>query len=80
MFIGAMGRHRALGLEGTVSIGESITREREAKGLSVAQLADKIGVSVPILSRLERGLQVLTAERALDIARALKISVDTLLS
>ena len=62
-----------------MEIGLSITRAREAAGISVHELAARIGVTSVVLSRLERGLAILTASQAQAIAAAISISLDDLL-
>jgi transcriptional regulator with XRE-family HTH domain len=55
------------------SLGEAIRRAREAKGMSLRQLATAVGVSAPFLSDLEHGRRSTT--RLPDIARVLGISI-----
>lgn len=75
-----MGRPRSAGQPDHLQIGEAIAREREAAGLTQAQLADAIGADQAAISRLERGIAILTLARAKEIATALKIPIERLLA
>jgi transcriptional regulator with XRE-family HTH domain len=59
-------------------LGEFIRTQRETASMSVRRLADVAGVSNPYLSQIERGLRRPSAEILQQLARALKISVETL--
>lgn len=60
------------------ALGEIIRRQRELAGLSVRQFADRVGISNPYLSQIERGLRA-PSEHVLDaIASALKLRVEAL--
>jgi transcriptional regulator with XRE-family HTH domain len=60
------------------ALGEIIRRQRELAELSMRQFAELAGISNPYLSQIERGLRA-PSEQVLDgIARALKLSADTL--
>jgi transcriptional regulator with XRE-family HTH domain len=60
------------------ALGEIIRRQRELAELSMRQFAELAGISNPYLSQIERGLRA-PSEHVLDsIARALKLSSDTL--
>src|SRR3974390_3192918 len=60
------------------SLGEIIRQQRELAELSMRQFAELAGISNPYLSQIERGLRA-PSEQVLDgIARALKLSADTL--
>jgi transcriptional regulator with XRE-family HTH domain len=59
-------------------LGEFIRAQRELAHMSVRRLADIAGVSNPYLSQIERGLRRPSAEILQQLARALKISVETL--
>lgn len=60
-------------------VGENVTKYRKAAGLSQAALAERIGVSVPFLSRVERGQKLMKLTTLLAIAQALDVSCDALL-
>jgi transcriptional regulator with XRE-family HTH domain len=62
----------------TAALGEIIRRQRELAELSVRQFAELAGISNPYLSQIERGLRA-PSEHVLDgIAKALRVSADTL--
>jgi transcriptional regulator with XRE-family HTH domain len=59
-------------------LGEFIRLQREAAQQSIRDLARLAGVSNPYLSQIERGLRRPSAEILQQIARALKISAESL--
>jgi transcriptional regulator with XRE-family HTH domain len=59
-------------------LGEFIREQRHAAQVSVRQLAKLAGVSNPYLSQIERGLRKPSAEILQQIAKALRISAETL--
>ena len=63
---------------GFADLGEFIRNQREVASMSVRRLADLAGVSNPYLSQIERGLRRPSAEILQQLAKALKISVETL--
>ena len=60
------------------SLGDYLREQRVANRLSLRQLADQTGVSNPYLSQIERGLRRPSAEVLQQIAKALRISAETL--
>ena len=60
------------------SVGEYIREQRAAAQLSLRQLAQAADVSNPYLSQVERGLRRPSAEILAQIAKALKISAESL--
>src|SRR5688572_24577878 len=60
------------------SVGEFIREQRRSAQYSLRQLADLAGVSNPYLSQIERGLRKPSAEILQQIAKALRISAETL--
>jgi transcriptional regulator with XRE-family HTH domain len=60
------------------SLGDYIRDQRKSAQYSLRQLADAAGVSNPYLSQIERGLKKPSAEILQQIARALRISAETL--
>lgn len=67
------------GLEDRVAeLGEFIKAQREIASMSVRRLAELAGVSNPYLSQIERGLRRPSAEILQQLAKALKISAETL--
>jgi transcriptional regulator with XRE-family HTH domain len=59
-------------------LGEFIRHQREIASMSVRGLAELAGVSNPYLSQIERGLRRPSAEILQQLAKALKISAETL--
>ena len=59
-------------------LGAFIKAQREIASMSVRRLADLAGVSNPYLSQIERGLRRPSAEVLQALARALRISAETL--
>ncbi len=60
------------------SLGDYIREQRRSAQWSLRQLADAAGVSNPYLSQIERGLRRPSAEILQQIAKALRISAETL--
>jgi transcriptional regulator with XRE-family HTH domain len=59
-------------------VGKFIREQRNAVGMSLRKLAEAAGVSNPYLSQIERGLRRPSAEILSGIAKALRISAETL--
>ncbi len=59
-------------------LGGFIRSQREIASMSVRRLAELAGVSNPYLSQIERGLRRPSAEILQQLAKALKISAETL--
>ncbi|MFT4264624.1 MAG: helix-turn-helix transcriptional regulator [Nocardioides sp.] len=59
-------------------LGEYLKEQRVTAHLSLRQLADLAGVSNPYLSQIERGLRKPSAEVLQQIAKALRISAESL--
>jgi transcriptional regulator with XRE-family HTH domain len=59
-------------------VGDFIRNQREVASMSMRRLAEVAKVSNPYLSQIERGLRRPSAEILQQIAKALKISVETL--
>lgn len=59
-------------------LGAFIREQRRSAQYSLRQLADLAGVSNPYLSQIERGLRKPSAEILQQIAKALRISAETL--
>ncbi|HYP44915.1 MAG TPA: helix-turn-helix transcriptional regulator [Propionibacteriaceae bacterium] len=60
------------------SVGDYIAAQRRAAQLSLRQLAEQTGVSNPYLSQIERGLRKPSAEVLQQLAKALRVSAETL--
>ncbi len=61
-------------------IGQRIRKYRKAHGLSQEQLAEKVGISVTHMSHIETANTKLSLSVFVDIARALEVQADDLLS
>ena len=61
---------------GTQPVGPRIRALREAEGLSLRDLADRSGVSAPMLSQVERGETSPTLSVAVRIAAGLELAAD----
>jgi transcriptional regulator with XRE-family HTH domain len=60
------------------SLGEFIAGQRRTAQLSLRQLAAQTGISNPYLSQIERGLRRPSAEVLQQLAKALRVSAETL--
>jgi len=59
-------------------LGEFIRERRSQARLSLRKLSEQAGISNPYLSQIERGLRKPSAEILQSIAKALRISAETL--
>ena len=66
------------GMEQLGDVGRYIREQRRQAELSLRKLASQAGVSNPYLSQVERGLRQPSARILKDIAKALRISAETL--
>lgn len=66
------------GRQRTASLGDYLREQRRAAQLTLRQLAEQAGVSNPYLSQIERGLRKPSAEVLQQVAKALRISAETL--
>jgi len=66
------------GMEQLGDVGRYIREQRRQAELSLRNLAKQAGVSNPYLSQIERGLRQPSAKILKDIAKALRISAETL--
>jgi len=62
-----------------VKIGQNIRKHRRAAGLSQEQLAERIWISTTHMSLIETGSTKLSLPVLVDLANALRISVDEIL-
>lgn len=60
--------------------GRNLRALRELRGYSLSEIAARVGVSVPHLSRVERGERDMAAGTAAKIAEVLGIPVGTILN
>jgi len=66
--------------ERRLEIGQNIRTARERKGLNLQQLAARVGGDASRLSRIETGERGIDSVLLFDLADALEVSVDSLLS
>jgi transcriptional regulator with XRE-family HTH domain len=59
-------------------LGRFIREQRDSSRLSLRKLSELAGISNPYLSQIERGLRKPSAEILQQIAKALRISAETL--
>lgn len=61
------------------NLGNTIAKYRNQSNLTQNQLAEMVGVSVPFLSNVERGIKYPRLETLCTISKALHVSIDALL-
>lgn len=61
-----------------MSIGENIKRLRIARGMTQDELAQRVGVSAPMISQIERGTKAVTLQLGKQIADTFMCTVDDL--
>lgn len=66
-------------IELTALIGENVSKYRQKAGLTQAQLAEKAGVGISFISRVERGEKSMKLHTLYNLAEALGVSCDALL-
>lgn len=76
--LAAMAHYRVMASLNVGNLGEYLREQRRNAQLSLRQLADAAGVSNPYLSQIERGLRKPSAEVLQQVAKALRISAETL--
>lgn len=59
--------------------GAALRANRQARGLTQAELAERVGLAVEAYGRLERGLVLPRARTLVALARALGVTADSLL-
>lgn len=64
--------------QGAQGLGDYLREQRRGAQLSLRQLAEQAGVSNPYLSQIERGLRRPSAEVLQQLARALRVSAETM--
>jgi transcriptional regulator with XRE-family HTH domain len=65
---------------GVYTVGEIIKSRRLKMGLLQSDVAVKLGIDAPLLSKIEKGLRQLKREQILNIAHILKANEDELLT
>lgn len=71
-------QHRVMASLNVGNLGEYLREQRRTAQLSLRQLAEAAGVSNPYLSQIERGLRKPSADVLQQVAKALRISAETL--
>jgi len=70
---------RTIQKEAAESIGERLARFRRERGITQAELADRLGLAQPNISDYERGILRLNADLILRLTEILKVSADEIL-
>lgn len=65
---------------GALTLGDLIRGQRQLAALSIKQVAEVVGISIPYLSQIERGLRAPSEDVLHSIADALDITADALLA
>ena len=65
--------------EGLETIAQRLVRLRKDAGLSQTQMAERLGISQPVVSDYERGAARLHGELILKVAEILNVSADEIL-
>ncbi len=60
-------------------IGNRIKETRKSKGISQAELADSIGVSLTYMSCIENGKKAMSIDKLIKITEKLQVSADWIL-
>lgn len=63
-----------------VKLGAQVKKARKRKGFTQAKLAEMLGYSVQHISHVETGSTKLSVELLVELANALEVSLDQLLS
>ncbi len=61
-------------------IGKRISERRKLMGLTQEQLAERMDVSIQMISNLERGVKAIRIENLIRLSQILKISTDYILT
>lgn len=64
-------------LTGHVSFGEMLLSFRQAQELTQVEMADKLDISKQDLCNIEKGRKLVSVERAVSFAKALKMPAKT---
>jgi len=63
-----------------VEVGQRIRALRDERGLSQAELAELLGVHQTNISTMERGMRALTIHQVMKLSKALRVSIDEILT
>jgi transcriptional regulator with XRE-family HTH domain len=72
-------RNRLVTDEGMIELAKRVEFYRKKSGILQAELADQLGVTQPMISRIEKGLARLNGELIVKLASIFSISTDELL-
>lgn len=72
-------RNRLVTDDGMIELARRVESFRKRSGILQAELAEKLGVTQPMISRIERGLVRLNGELIMTLAEIFSISTDELL-
>ena len=72
-------KHKAATQQSTETIAERLARIRKERGITQAEMAERLGVSQPVVSDYERGELRLHGELIVRVAGILDVSADELL-
>ena len=61
------------------SIGERISKRRKSMGMTQEQLAEKMDVSIQMISNLERGIKAIKIDNLVKLSQILNVSTDYIL-
>jgi transcriptional regulator with XRE-family HTH domain len=65
--------------EGSAEIGERIARLRKERGITQVEMAERLGLSQPVVSDYERGALRIHGELIARLAKILRVSADEIL-
>jgi len=73
-------RRKSLSLPPQTDIGQKVRQHRRAGGMSLQEVADKAGISVSTLSKIENNIIEMSYTRMISISEALGINLTELLA
>ncbi|MBN1251805.1 MAG: helix-turn-helix transcriptional regulator [Bacteroidales bacterium] len=68
-----------MAIEDLIIVGQNIAKIRKEKGLTQAELAEKIGIKRTLMTDYEIGRVRIPADIVIEIAKTLKVSADLIL-
>ena len=63
-----------------IKMGERIAKRRKSLKITQEELAERIGVSVPMISNLEQGKKAIRPENLIKVCSVLELSADYILT
>lgn len=63
-----------------LEIGKRIQARRKQQGLTQEQLADRMNVSIQMVSNLERGIKAIRIDNLINLSQLLNVSTDYILT